>query len=239
MKIKKDWPLIPAKNISYSSKGRALKDITAVVFHYTGNKGDTAEGNCRYFATNNTRTAGAHFFISKDGTIMQSMPIGYSAYAVGGFYSKANGGGKYYQKLANSNTISIELCDAVHGVSWKQMKASRKLYLWILQQCKNITKVVRHWDVNGKTCPLPFIGANNKKWKYFRHYVKYGYQYRGILTKKAAIRTSPGVKPGNRIRYLPRKTEVKIVRIYKNWGKIGNSGDLKGKWISLKKVSAL
>lgn len=228
-----------AKKISFAPAKRPLSTIKAVVFHYTGNKRDTAKGNCDYFATSNKRTAGAHFFISKDGSIAQSIPIEYAAYAVGGIYSLENGAGSQYQKLTNANTISIELCDAINGVSWQQMQASRELYLWILKRCKNVNKIVRHWDVNGKTCPLCMIGINKKKqkrWRHFRSYVKNGYQFSGIVTKTAAVRTSPKVTSKNKMGSIPKRTEVRIGRVRGSWGQMVNSGPLKGKWISLKKV---
>ena len=55
----------PAKSVSYSSTPRSLSNIKYIVIHYTGNKGDKASSNARYYAQSNTRTAGAHFFIDK------------------------------------------------------------------------------------------------------------------------------------------------------------------------------
>ena len=54
-----------AKSISYNSKKRSRKDVKYIVIHYTGNTGDTAKNNADYYATGNTREAGAHFFVDK------------------------------------------------------------------------------------------------------------------------------------------------------------------------------
>ena len=55
-----------AKSISYGGV-RDLKSIKYIVLHFTGNKGDTAKNNALFYATGNTREAGAHFFVDKKG----------------------------------------------------------------------------------------------------------------------------------------------------------------------------
>ena len=97
-----------AKSISFGRK-RSKNDIKYIVIHYTGNKGDTAKGNATYFATQNTRTAGAHFFVDKKGEIYKSINLNRIAWAVGGKYNISNGAGKYYGKCTNANSVSIEL----------------------------------------------------------------------------------------------------------------------------------
>ena len=130
--------------------------VKAVVIHYTGNKGDTAKGNCLYFQrdpkdTNNLST-GAHFFISPNGETIKSIPMNQIAYAVGGS-RQSDKGGKYYKKLTNANTVSIELCDVVNGYTDAQAKAVRKTIKYIRKYCKNAKLVCYHYDVNGKNCP--------------------------------------------------------------------------------------
>ena len=81
-----------AKSISYGSK-RSKESIKYIVFHYTGNEKDTAEANATYFATSNTRTAGAHFFIDKKGKIFKSVDMNLTAWAVGDQRSGMKGEG--------------------------------------------------------------------------------------------------------------------------------------------------
>ena len=158
-----------AKKISYdSAKKRKLTDVKYIVIHYTGNKGDTAENNARYFANSNTREAGAHFFVGKKGVVYKSINMNRTAWAVGGLYSTSNGAGTYYGKCTNYNSVSIELCDCVTGYSKKQAKATKKLIKRIRKRCPNAKTIIRHWDVNGKTCPLPMVGKNNKMWQMFK-----------------------------------------------------------------------
>lgn len=228
------------KGISYDGK-RDLKDIIAVVIHYTGNKGDTAKNNADYFATSNMRAAGAHIFVSRNGDIAYSIPIEKTAYAVGGRYSTSYGAGAYYGRINNANSISIELCDcATKDPSWEQMLACRQLYLWIKDQCPNIKHVVRHWDVNGKECPVPLTGKENKKWDHFRSKVVKNYQYKAKIVKDAAIRSSKGVKPKNKTGSVKKGEVVKISKVSGNWGRLLKK-DSKGRWqwVSLKKVKTL
>ena len=229
-----------AKKISYGGS-RNLKDIIAAVFHYSANKGDTAKNNADYFAAGNTRAAGAHIFVSRNGDIAYSIPIDKIAYAVGGKYSTSKGAGAYYGKITNANSVSIELCDcATKDPSWEQMLACRLLYLWLKSECPNIKYVVRHWDVNGKSCPVRMIGKDNKKWEHFRNKVTLNYQYKAKVTKEAAIRSSKGVKPKNKIGSVKKGNTVKISKVVGNWGRLlqKDSKD-RWQWISLKKVAEL
>lgn len=226
-----------AKSVSFSSKKRNLKDVTAVVFHYTANKGDTAKNNADYYATGNTRSAGAHIFVSRNGDIAYSIPLNRVAYAVGGKYSTSNGAGSYYCNITNANSVSIELCDcATKDVSWEQMVACRKLYLWIKEECPNVKRVVRHWDVNGKECPGRMIGTHSNKWEHFKNKITKNYQYAVKVKKDAAIRSSKGVKKNNKTGSVKRGAHLKISKVSGNWGRLLQK-DNKGRWqwVSLKK----
>lgn len=158
------------KNYGGSRKTSAIKYI---VIHYTANDGDTDEGNGKYFH-NNIVKASAHYFVDSD-SVTQSVPDDYTAYSVGGSKygnCKTTGGGKLYGKCTNSNSISIELCDD---------KKDKKIYPTAatirnaLELTRDLMKkygipagnVIRHFDVNGKSCPAYWCGtdAKNKKWK--------------------------------------------------------------------------
>lgn len=219
----------PAKKFSYCGK-RDLKDIIAVVIHYTGNKGDTAKNNADYFATSNTRAAGAHIFVDRKGNIAYSIPIGTTAYAVGGRYSTSKGAGAYYGRITNANSISIELCDcATKDPSWEQMVACRQLYLWLKSECPNIKHVVRHWDVNGKDCPARMIGKNNRKWEHFKNKITKNYQFRVKVTKGAAIRSSKGVKPKNKTGTVKKGAILNVSKVVGLWYRLLEK-DSKGRW---------
>lgn len=162
---------ILAKNISYAGVKRKKSDVKYIVIHYTGNQGDTAKGNATYFAKTNTRPAGAHFFVDKKGEIYKSINMNRIAYSVGGDMRCGDGGGKFFGVITNSNSVSIELCDCIKSPNSLQTEAVKKLIKHIKRHCKNAKTVVRHWDVNGKKCPEPFIGRDNSRWEAFKKYI--------------------------------------------------------------------
>lgn len=227
-----------AKKISYGNK-RELKTVKYKVIHYTGNKGDTAKNNADYFAASNTREAGAHYFIDKSGEIWESVPPEYTAWAVGGG-KQSSSGGTYYGKCTNANSISIELCDCIDNVSWNQLVALRKLCKYIDAICPNAKSVIRHWDVNGKSCPAPMTGTNNVKWKHLHNYVTKGYQYKAKVAKDVAIRSSAKIAPNNKLGSKKAGEVVYITKVSKNgkWGRLKKkTPDGKRQWVYLKKVA--
>lgn len=163
---------IKAKPISYSPNPRNLKNVDAIVIHNSGNRNDTAENNAKYFATSNSRSAGAHYFIDQEGHIVKSIPLKYTAWAVGGDKYKdykTTGGAKFYGIYGNNNTVSIELCDIVDkDPSPAMIKAVKKQIKSIRKYCPNAKKVIRHFDVNGKSCPARMSGKENSaRWQEF------------------------------------------------------------------------
>lgn len=153
-----------AKHCSYGSN-RPLANVLYLVIHYTGNKNDTAAGNANYFATSNTRSAGAQFFDDSNGIVFRSVKIQQTAYAVGGFFTQANGAGKYYKKCLNSNSVSIELCNYTKGYLTKaQLNSLVMLIKYLQRKCPNMKTCIRHWDVNGKCCPDPMVGTKDAQW---------------------------------------------------------------------------
>ena len=148
---------------------RSTSKIQWIVIHYTANDGDRDESNGRYFA-NNVVKASAHYFVDSD-SVTQSVADNRVAYAVGGKkYADCGktGCGKYYGKVTNTNSISIELCDDVKNgtiyPSAKTIENALELTEYLMKKY-NIPKsnVIRHFDVNGKPCPKYW--TNDVKWK--------------------------------------------------------------------------
>ena len=151
---------IAAKN-NYGSK-RDVNKIKYIAIHYTGNDGDSDESNAKYFK-NNIVKASAHYFVDDD-SITCSVPDNYVAFAVGG-KKYNNSGGRLYGTVTNTNSISIELCDSVkNGVVRPTQKTINNAIelTQMLMKKYNIPahRVIRHWDVNGKKCPLYWINDN-------------------------------------------------------------------------------
>ena len=165
-----------AKKISYNStKIRSYDSITHIVFHGTGNKNDSSKNNAEYYARWNERQAGAHFFVDKKGIIYKSVPVNRIAWSVGGSkYANCNqtGGGTYYCKCKNANSVSIELCDSLTELSAEQVKSCKELVQYLKKVCPNAKTIIRHFDVTGKDCPATMTGNSNKKWNTFLKNIK-------------------------------------------------------------------
>lgn len=161
-----------AHKSNYGSK-RVLSRIKYIVIHYTANDGDSDEGNGNYFA-NNIVQASAHYFVDGN-SITQSVPDDYVAWSVGGKkYSDCNktGGGKLYGQCTNYNSISIEMCDEVKNgksdFSVATIENTVALVKILMKKYNvDINRIIRHFDVNGKQCPLPYV--DNAKWKEFKN----------------------------------------------------------------------
>ena len=162
---------ILAKPISYDSKRRSRKDVKYIVLHYTGNIGDTAVNNGKYFKSTNTRRAGGHFFVDQDGDIVRSIPMTYTAWAVGATHAdRSRGGGSLFGKCTNYNSVSIEMCDQVNcDASEAQKTAVKWLINYIHKKCPNATVICRHFDVTGKLCPAQYI--EESKWEKLKNEV--------------------------------------------------------------------
>lgn len=161
---------IQAAFVSYSAKTRNRKDVEYIVIHYTGNKGDTAINNGDYFAHGNIREAGAHFFVDQKGEVVKSINLNRTAFAVGGNKwddCEKTGGGKLYKVVTNQNSVSIELCDiADREPSDEMVAAVWRTVKYIRKYCPNAQSIVRHFDVNGKHCPLTMMDAES--WNKFQ-----------------------------------------------------------------------
>ena len=158
-----------ANRNNYDSK-RNIADIKYIVIHYTANDGDTAKGNGNYFA-NNIVGVSAHYFVD-DGSIINSVPDDYIAWAVGGSKYKYTKGGTFYGKCTNANSISIELCDTkkngVYDFTEATMKNAADLVKLLMEKYTvPVERVIRHYDVTGKVCPKPFVD-DEKAWKEFK-----------------------------------------------------------------------
>ena len=152
-----------AKSNSYGAS-RSLNSIEGLVIHMTGAGGnDTAKNNADYFATGNTRSAGAHIFIDYEGNTSLSIPLRRTAWSVGnpgGAYKR----GAYFAMLNNSNTVSIELCAIDNRpVSQKQRDALMNVSRWVKKKCPNLKYIVRHYDIVQKDCPHYYV-KNQGAW---------------------------------------------------------------------------
>ena len=142
---------------------REAAQIRYLVYHYTGNDGDTGGNNARYYR-DNVVGASAHYFVD-DASITRSVPDLAVAWAVGGKKwsdCKRTGGGKLYGVVTNTNSISIEMCDTCRDgklmATGTTLERSAELGRALMAKYNiPIERVVRHFDVTGKHCPAYFM----------------------------------------------------------------------------------
>ena len=147
---------------------RALNTIRYLVFHYTGNDGDSDESNGKHFH-NHIVKASAHYFV--DDSVTQSVPDNYIAYSVGGKCQSSHH--PLYKVCTNSNSISIEMCDCfkngVVEITDKTIENAIELGKMLMKKYNiPIDRVIRHYDVNGKACPNCNGLLNDANWNAFR-----------------------------------------------------------------------
>lgn len=164
-----------SKRCNYGSS-RSTSNIKYAVVHYTGNDGDTDEANANYFANNNVG-ASAHYFIDDD-SVTQSVPDNYVAWAVGsnGLLDQGSpyrkNGAHFWRKCTNTNSLSFELCDTIDNNKLKcsaKTRANAAVFIAKKMHQYNIpiTRLIRHFDVNGKLCPIYWV-TDEGDWLAFR-----------------------------------------------------------------------
>lgn len=151
---------------------RNASQIRYLVYHYTGNDGDSAANNAKYFQ-NNIVKASAHYFVD-DTTVWRSVPDLKVAWSVGGSkYANADktGGGTMYGIITNTNSISIEMCDTIRDGVYQASEATLANAAALGRALMEkygipIENVYRHFDVTGKHCPSYLVSA--QKWAEFK-----------------------------------------------------------------------
>ena len=157
---------------NYSPVDRTRDSIKYIVVHYTAGNGDTARNNVDYFARACVK-ASAHYFVD-DNEVCSSVPWNNVAWHCGGTLMNPNGGA-FYGKVTNFNSIGVEMCsrkDAAGSYYFTNevIDNAAQFVATLMQTYKiDIDHVVRHYDVNGKICPAPFIDEST--WKAFKNLV--------------------------------------------------------------------
>lgn len=150
-----------------------ISRIKYIVIHYVGALGG-AKDNAYYYASTYVG-ASAHYYVGFNGEIWRSVRDQDIAWSVGGM-------AYVHPECRNSNSINIELC--VRKRSTRTMGATDKDWYFedatvksaieltkYLMQKYNIpaSRVIRHYDVNHKVCPNPYVYNNTKHtWNAFK-----------------------------------------------------------------------
>ena len=132
--------------------------VRYIVMHYTANNGDTAKNNCDYYHRVGGLQASAHYFCDEHGA-MQSVRECDTAWHCG-----AEAGQRYWHpECRNGNSIGIEMCsrkraDGSYYILPETVANAAALAREIMQRYGIDTEhVVRHYDVTGKRCPMPWV----------------------------------------------------------------------------------
>lgn len=145
----------------YSRPQTPLKDINAVVIHYTANPGTSAANNRSYFeglAKKRTTYASSHYIIGLEGEVIQCVPLNEISFA---------------SNDRNSDTIAIECCHEDETGEFNEA-TYQSLVSLTASLCVEFDleeeDIIRHYDVTGKLCPLYYV-ENEEEWLQFRREV--------------------------------------------------------------------
>lgn len=154
---------IPCNTQNYGGlRGQKIKYI---VIHYTAGRNDTAENNGRYFAREVTGSS-AHWFVDETSAVL-SVEERFVAWHCGGATYK-------HPECRNGNSIGVELCsemDAAGNYYFNEatVENAKTLVRQLMERHGvPVEHVIRHYDVTGKICPAPFVGAGMSAWEEFK-----------------------------------------------------------------------
>ena len=160
----------------YSRSGKKLKEVLAIVLHYTANSGASALANRNYFESRKLGKDGygsAHYIVGLNGEVIRCVPDDEVAFHCG--TSKLDPkSGKIYTDYArekfgdyclptsspNNCTIGIEMCniDDNGHFSIETWQSTEQLVVKLLSDNNlKIENITTHEQIVGwKTCPLLF-----------------------------------------------------------------------------------
>lgn len=141
---------------------KASREIKYIVVHYTGNKGDSAYNNTKYFKTVR-RGASAHYFVDET-EVWQCVEDKDAAWHCGT-------NGKYYHAdCRNANSIGVEMCNSVSKNEAVERNTAELVRYLVKKYKLNSDRILRHYDVTHKQCPLTMI--DESEWQKFKDNLK-------------------------------------------------------------------
>ncbi len=142
----------------YSRPGKKTDAIEYIVIHYLANPKTTAQQNHDYFESLKDLqnvSMSANFIVGIEGEIIECVPPGEIAYA---------------SNSMNHLSVSIENChlDTSGRFTEETYDSLVKLTAWIAEEYGiPRDKIIRHYDVTGKECPLYYV-EHEDKWEEFK-----------------------------------------------------------------------
>lgn len=228
-----------AASKSQVPKWRDKADIKFIVVHYLGVVGENFELWDNGY--------GATFTIAWDGTVYWTADYTAVTWQCGGG-RQGDGGGEFFKKCTNYNSVSIENCvkrtdGRYEGDDndnlWFFTEQTQESLVWAVSKMMDdlgidIDHVIRHYDVTGKICPNPYVKNNglngNWTWDQFKKNLA---QYRkdGTITipKGKGDSADPAVVKENevsvRMRTLRKGDYGKDVKVWQTIAGVDSDGD--------------
>lgn len=145
----------------YSRPGTAIKKIKAVIVHYAGVDGQSANTVIRYFdslkkQSKNFVYASTHYVVDHNGDVYRCVPDGEVTYHVGAkSYSPY---GLSLSSYPNNCCLGIEMCHLATGFTPETEEKTAELVALLLDvNSLSVNDVKRHYDITGKICPKPYV----------------------------------------------------------------------------------
>jgi len=132
----------------FSRPETKINKVNAIVIHYVGNPGTTAQNNRDYFeglAISEKTYASSNFVVGLKGEIIQCIPVNEVAYC---------------SNHRNGDTLSIEVCHPKADGKFKKetYRSVVELTAYLCHMFELSSEdVIRHYDVTGKLCPLYYV----------------------------------------------------------------------------------
>ena len=142
----------------YSRPGEEVDAVEKIVIHYLGNPKTTAQENHDYFESLKDLknvSMSANFVVGIEGEIIECVPPGEIAYA---------------SNSMNHLSVSIENChlDDSGRFTEETYESCVRLTAYLVEEYGlEREDIIRHYDVNGKLCPLYYV-EHEDKWEKFR-----------------------------------------------------------------------
>lgn len=164
MEIRREYPC----NVR-NYQGRRAQPVSFLVLHYVGATGG-AEANVRYYHGTPGIGASAHYFVdhAPAAGVWASVPEDCVASHCG------RSDGKYWHpRCRNANSIGIEMCchrreDGAWYIDAETVDAAVALSRDIMARYGiPVENVLRHYDVTGKRCPMPWVDDPGQ-WEAFK-----------------------------------------------------------------------
>lgn len=141
----------------------ATNKVEYICIHDTGNHEEGADAMAHYeYFSGGDRGASAHYFVD-DSQIVQIIDDSEGSWHAGIRYASPDA------PISNTNSIGIEMCINDDGDYEMAMENTIGLAAYLLAiYGLDEDRLVRHYDANGKICPLTMSENNWALWKEFK-----------------------------------------------------------------------